>query len=363
MDNINIYKLKANPFRTVPATNEEEIIWAGFGEIKEKFEKRIRRIIKLPNSSILLNWGEYGSGKTHAARYFSCRNVLREICQLADGICPLSIVINFPGKYAVKEIFVSIIDKIDFHSIHSALLEKGVIKAASSVTDSIFAQSVVDYISDKSFDADLYKKYLYGSLTSKEKGDLPFLRSINTDNDIIEILSALLSYLTENGVYPAIIIWIDEFEHIAYQSSSSINSINNFIKVLLDKTPNRLLLIINFTLSAMANYEDLSAYLQDAVKSRIKERIEFAIPNQAQLLDYLSELLDFYRIDSPEPSFFPFDINVICQLIKDLGDVSLRRFNDAMSLLLENALCDEQASITLEYYESIKSEIIGWQGA
>ena len=64
------FNLKENPFRTVPALGND-VVWAGFSAIKKKFEKRIKKSIRIQNSSIVLNWGEYGSGKTHAARYFS----------------------------------------------------------------------------------------------------------------------------------------------------------------------------------------------------------------------------------------------------------------------------------------------------
>lgn len=64
-------KLKSNPFRLTPSIDFKEIIWAGFPKIKEKIENRIKRSISIPNSSLILNWGEYGSGKTHASRFLT----------------------------------------------------------------------------------------------------------------------------------------------------------------------------------------------------------------------------------------------------------------------------------------------------
>ena len=188
------------------------------------------------------------------------------------------------------------------------------------------------------------------------------MRKIETDNDIVEILSALLTVITNENMYPCVIIWIDEFEDIAYQSTSNINNINNFIKVLFDKTPNKLLLFINFTLSAMANVDDLSVYLQDAVKSRIKERIELTIPDKAELKTYLLDLLNspLYR-EGDARGYVPFDEDMIEQLIDDIGNASLRRFNEALSYLLESAEIDNQCPITKDYYQSIKDEIIGWK--
>lgn len=362
MKTIDIYNLRTNPFRAVPAINSEEIVWAGFKEIKEKFERRITRIVKLPNSAIALNWGEYGSGKTHAARYFSKVDVLNAICQKGQSIVPLSLVINFPSsKNPVKELFTSLVDKLDFSFIHQSIKKNKTPVDASCVTDSKFAQKIINYLSEDTIDEDLYKKYLYGSLSTKEKEKLGFLRAIETDNDMVDIIAALLSYLTENNVYPAIIIWVDEFEHIAALSSSNINSVNNFIKVLFDKTPNHLLLMINLTLSAMGDRDDLTSYLHDAVKSRIKENIEFSIPSPDQFKEYLGDLLKMYRISEASSPLFPFEEKLIDTLIGELGVVSLRKFNEALSSLIENALYDDLETITLDYFIKNKSEIIGWQ--
>lgn len=361
MKSIESYNLKVNPFRTVPAIRCEEIVWAGFEDIKKRFESRIARIVNLPNSVIALNWGEYGSGKTHAARYFSKEDVLKRICKVEDT-APLSLVVSFPSnKNIVKELFTSITDKLDFSFVNQTVKNIRNLVEPSRLTDSKFAQKVIDYLKEESFDENLYKKYLYGTLSSKEKEMLGFLRSIETDNDMVDIVAALFSFLTENNIYPAIIIWIDEFEHIAALSSSNINSVNNFIKVLFDKTPNHLLLMINLTLSAMGDRDDLTSYLHDAVKSRIKENIEFAIPSPEQFMEYLGEILKMYRIDKNDSSLFPFDENLIENLIKELGDVSLRKFNEALSSLIENALYDDQETITLDYFIKNKSEIIGWQ--
>ena len=81
MNKFNRLNLKGNPFRITPSTNVNEIIWAGFPEVKNRIKMRIKQAIDIPNSSLILNWGEYGSGKTHALRYFSSQNVLKDIAE------------------------------------------------------------------------------------------------------------------------------------------------------------------------------------------------------------------------------------------------------------------------------------------
>ena len=107
------FKLKDNPFRVVPAINSHELIWAGFNEIKQKLETRILRSLQIPNSAIVLNWGDYGSGKTHAARYFCKDSVMEELAQRAGCNKPLSMMINFPrGKKVIDEMYTQIMEQV-----------------------------------------------------------------------------------------------------------------------------------------------------------------------------------------------------------------------------------------------------------
>lgn len=362
---LNDFNLKENPFRSTPSLSDADLIWAGFPSTKQKFERRIRRSLAIPNSSLILNWGEYGSGKTHAARYFSKQEVLADLLPNQDAKSALSLMLNFPkGKSVVFELFRQIIDKMDFETIHSALMAEDIDydTILNEITDNFFAKSIVSCLYKPDFEEDNFKQYLYGE---KVKDMMGILRSINGDNDYVDVLSAMLSFLTyKQLVYQTILIWIDEFEDIAYQTNSNINSINNFIKVLFDKTPNGLLMFINFTQSAMAQYSDLSAYLQDAVKSRIKEAIELSIPQPNEIKQYISELLNHpQNRQGINRGYEPFCEDVIDALLSDLSNISLRRVNEAFSVLLESALYDDKQQINKEYYEEIKNDVIGWKDA
>lgn len=158
------FNLKTNPFRITPAISSDEIIWAGFSSLKEKLERRIKRSIKISNSSLILNWGEYGSGKTHSARYFNKANTLQK---LADSVAckpPYSLVFTLPkGKEPVYDIFTSVIDKLDIANIRDRFsevsfnLETDVI---ANLTDNLLIQSVLKAIFDPNIDKSLLKKYL-----------------------------------------------------------------------------------------------------------------------------------------------------------------------------------------------------------
>lgn len=366
MENFERYGLKTNPFRITPATNPDELIWAGFKDTKKAIQDRIKRSIQTTPSTLVLNWGEYGSGKTHAARYFNKETVLKKI---SEGLpAPISFNICFPqSKEPTKDIYTQLIDRIDINFIRSIIEFKNeeIDNILNSITDNTFIKNLIKLILDNSVSESILKTFLYGNYKINEaliKSGVS--RKLSTENDYVDFLGALFSFITYKKKFCSnIILWIDEFESIALQTSANISSVNNFIRTLIDNSPNNILIFLNLTQSAMMDREDLSEYLQSAVKSRIKTQIELRIPDPETLKDYLMELLNnkINRINNSDyNNYEPFTEEVIDIIIKDNKDVSLRQYNEIFSSLLEYAVSDKKSNIDLNYYNSIKSELIGY---
>jgi len=361
MKTLESYKLKLNPFRTTPASNPEEIIWAGFNDVKQKMENRIKRAIRIPNSSLVLNWGEYGSGKTHAARFFQKTDVLDN---LSEGFSPpFPFMLNFPqGKDSVKELYVQIIDKLDIEGLRGLFRDRDSAEILKNCTDNILIQNILYLLFDDTVSATQMKAYLYGNVSIKSdfiKENVQ--RKLESDNDYTEFLAALFSFLSyEKEEFSCVILWIDEFENIATLNIANVTKMNNCIRTLLDKAPNNLLVFMNLTQSAMMDVDDLSAYLQEAVRSRIKKKIELPIPGKAEVKEYLEDLLNnpVCRIGKPQ-GFMPFTDEVVNNIIDDLGEsVSLRKYNEVFSSLLECAMSEDKDLIDNDYYQSVKTEIV-----
>jgi len=363
MGTFDRYQLKDNPFRMVPASEPNKLIWAGFKDIKGEFEKRIQRSIGVSSSSLVLNMGEYGSGKTHAAMYFSKPEVLSGLTPDGEKE-PLSIKIDFPSsKNVVYDLYMQVIDKLDFNVIqeHLPTVEKRM-RVIEQITKNEFLKKTLEMVFCNPVDTNTFS-FLYGYSTATQRKNLDVPRSINFAVDTEQILGAIFSFLTsEIGPYSCIILWLDEFEDIITLSSVEVKNANSFIRSLLDNTPDHLLMFINFTMSSMSSKEDLFMYLQEAVKSRVKQRIEFDLPTLDDLKAYLKDLLNasVYR-DEARNDYFPFEEDVIDALFDTVRNVSLRRFNEALSLLLESACFDNKEEIDKEYFESIRGEIEGWK--
>ncbi len=373
MNKFEKLNLKGNPFRITPSANVHEIIWAGFPEIKSRIAMRIKQAINIPNSSLVLNWGEYGSGKTHALRYFSSQETLKE---LAEGnAIPYTIDLRFPkSKEPVKELFTQIIDKLDIIKIRRDVAEKqlNIHEILQNTTDNIFMYKVFSAMFDKEnnlFESDPegleFKSLLYGTADSKRYLQKGMIRKFSTDYDYIEFLSILFSIITyDKKVHSCVILWIDEFEDISLLNTTNISNVNNFVRTLIDKCSNNLLMFLNLTLSAMISVADLGEYLHEAVKSRIIDRIEFQIPNSVELKKYLEELLNdsIYRL-TPVTSgniFTPFSHDIIDTIIQKLGNASLRKYNEVFSRLIEIAAYEKYDEISNANFESKINEIIIW---
>ncbi|BAV07714.1 hypothetical protein SAMN05421788_10364 [Filimonas lacunae] len=360
------YKLKTNPFRLTPANEPSELVWAGFKDVKEKFARRVERSVRIPNSTLVLNWGEYGSGKTHAARYFNKKDVLLAIANKAGKSIPYSTIISLPkGKEPVYSIYVAIIDKLNIEKLREDFGQhtQQLITHIESIGSNIHIQNVLKAIFNTEVPHLEIKKYLYGNASVAELrtlNELGILRPVKDDTDYTSILAGLFSCLTfQKEVYSCVIIWIDEFEDIAVLNNSNIDKTNNFIREILDNVPDNLLLFLNLTQSALISAEDLGQYVYDSVRSRIKERISFDLPSPQIFKEYLKELLTLFRNDAEEiDPYFPFNETVITTLIQEQGNVSLRQFNESLSLLLELSDMDEKCPIDMDVFNNYKSEII-----
>jgi len=369
---ISKFNLKENPFNLTPSLPNQDIKWVGFKNLKEKLANRIKRNVVMKNSSMVLNWGDYGSGKTHALRYFCSSKVITKIADDLKKPELLCFDINLPNdKDPIATVFIKIIDKLDVNNLRNKVQENydSIEKFLNDNFRNQFVKNVVKAIinTDNEISENLIKKFLYNNVSAKELASLNehgILRTIKNEDDYTSILSALFMTLTLNKkTYSCLVLWIDEFENISALNSSNVDKVNNFLRNLIDECPNNLLIFINLTQSALIDLKDLSEYLYDSVKSRIKERIEFEFPNQVEFKNYLKEILRFYRINKKvnnKNKFHPFNEDLINQLLNDSGDITVRNFNEYLSLLLELAIM-EKSDINLDLYNKYKDELIGWK--
>lgn len=362
--------LKENPFRTGPSINPKDLIWAGFPDLKKKIEERLEFSMKTSPSRIVLNWGRYGSGKTHAANFYTKTDRLNELSIEKSAKPSKNIKINLPrtSKDPVQSFFRSFLGQIslsdikaDFDQIKVALLEGESIEAIIEVNsnDTIISDLFKLIISDENDDQfQSIEAYLFGDATKGTLGKLGLPFGLKDDEQIVNFISTYINCITfEKRVFSSFILWLDEFEDIDTLNKQSQDRVTTFLRQLFDKTPNNFLLFLNFTPKTFFNIEDLSIILGEALSTRAKITIPFNAPSVEDAIQYVEELI-FPQLNNATNKYGPFkDVATLKYVLESIGDLSIRKINETFSLIIELAVLKEKSEIDIEFVKSIKDEI------
>ncbi|UVD80047.1 hypothetical protein NWE55_01780 [Myroides albus] len=363
-------KLKENPFRTGPSINPKDLIWAGFPVLKEKIEERINFSMKTSPSRIVLNWGRYGSGKTHAANFYTKTSRIDDLSIDLAAKPVKSVKINLPrtSKDPVQAFFRSFLGQIslsdikaDFDLLKNTLTADETIEAIIEVNSNDIIISDLFKLIIKADDPNKFQDietYLFGDSTKTTLGKLGLPFGLKDDEQIVNFLSTYINSITfEKRCFSTFIIWLDEFEDIDTLNKQSQDRVTTFLRQLFDKTPNNFLLFLNFTPKTFFNIEDLSIVLGEALSTRAKIRISFEPPSIDDAIQYLEELISS-QLEDPSNTYGPFkDIDVIKHVLTGIGNLSVRKINEVFSLIIELAMLTDNDEIDIKFIESIKDEI------
>ncbi len=350
--------LKDNPFTATPVTGRP--IWCGMQQLKTELTRRLEISLKTSPSSIVLNWGHYGSGKTHAARYFTSEQTLQEL-RKAAGLeePPLAFYIGFPrvDKGSTFNLTSSIIGKFGVTDFASKLEQaKTTLDEASA---GLFARLLQEYCDDSELqkifhklvegnpdDQDKIGRVLFGNSSAADLRELQIARKPDSIADLCRIVTTgfnLFTYRTNEipPIHPAIHLWIDEFEDIASLPGKEQDALAAYLRNLIDWCPKYLTIFLNFTLTPVQGVQDLGLYLGEAVTSRIRQKIEFAEPDKSQVKSYVREMLNAPNIrDTAIQSgeeFLPFDLTAVDLMIDSITPRTPRRINEVFSFYLDLA--------------------------
>jgi hypothetical protein len=350
--------LRDNPFTATPTTGRP--IWCGMQHLKAELERRVQVSLKTSPSSIVLNWGHYGSGKTHAARYFTSDETLQEMA-IRAGLTepPLAFYVGFPrvDRGAAFNLTSSIIGKFGVTDFASKLqLTKTALDAAGV---GLFAKLLQEFCDDSELqkifhklvqgnpnDQDKIGRVLFGNSSAADLRDLQISRKPDSVADLCRLVTTafnLFSYRSSEvtPLHPAIHLWIDEFEDISSLSGKEQDALAAYLRNLIDWCPRYMTMFLNFTLSPVQGLQDLGLYLGDAVTSRIRHRIEFAEPDKSEVKTYVREMLNAPDVRQIAvqvgDEFAPFEVAAVDLIVDSVSPRTPRRVNDIFSSYLDIA--------------------------
>jgi len=369
--------LKQNPFADTPPRRPEEAVWAGLPRLKGQFESLFAQALATSATQVVLNWGAWGSGKTHAATYFSLKERLSPLVQAprVRDICPIYIRTPKEPARADQDLYRDIVEALRFSNLRKLIRdlidERGQEETLQLLQNNTSSEPLGKAIwllglepkkhggqlalfDDEEVSEErnqLLESYFFSTCTKRDLKELGLSRGIDNAQDRFRVLGTLLQCivgfapLEKISQHTRLILWIDELEDLIYFQSRQYRPFTQGLRDLIDRLPSYLTLLMNFTL-ATGDYEDATVVLGDALTSRITHHVYFQPLSPEETYEYILELMRCYRSEDFSSKglqvTYPFEENALRTLIKTITPLRRipREINKQCSQVINQALAE-----------------------
>jgi hypothetical protein len=313
------FNLTKNPFELIGRSlaSEVPVFWAGMKTQKEQIENTYLNANKPRN--LILNWGPFGAGKTHAAFYFKNQSILKQNVEF------ITLYVRTPleGNNAIEQLLRDIIDDISFTKLKeiikarvAELGESQLFKLINSTIKSeVYASAIIKLGDCEPKLTEFMYRYVYGNVTRTELKQFQLPRALNTEVDYLKFLAGLIVCLTAGNILTRVVLWIDELENLLYYTSKQFKRLTQGIITLVDTNDN-FLVFMNYTLNE-SDIDTLRILIGDTLWSRINQKIVFTELSMDKGLEYCHDLITHYQIE-PSTDYFPFEKDSLKVILNSL---------------------------------------------
>lgn len=350
--NLHSINLSFNPFEGLTPTPDGNLYWAGMSEQREAISGSYEEAFSFDPRKVVLNWGPFGGGKTHAAYFFEKYppNAIEK-----DSLFHVYVRTPQEGKGANISIIKNIFDSLTLRKVKkelsSRLKELGEDNLFQIIYDRTKSEAFADAIVFFSKDINpvkLLQRFVFDGLSSSELKRLNLPRSLKSDDDYISFLAGIIVALTSGSQKKRFVLWIDEMENMVYYSSQQFKVLSQMLRDLVDRVNERMLVFLNFTLSE--NEEDTVRLLMgDALWDRINKKIRFSNLTRREAIIYCKDAIKEAQVKK-QKGLWPFTLEAIELVIDTIPEISLtpREINRKLSDLIKFTLSQESESINKE---------------
>lgn len=332
-----------NPFAETPPFINFASVWADRKEIRSDIEKQILFSLQTSPSKIILNWGDIGTGKTHAAKFFCNPKVLEKLCEEEKiPIEPLSLLISLPEarpRQVLNDLYMDFLNKLGFDNLQKRIIET--FNKISPEKD-VFQRrrELGGMLSNLGFSKDIAtlfqrltvhggrseERYLFMQATAQDIRKMDLIKGIESPRDILNTMSNIMNFLTNTRfpkpAYSKVFIWLDESEKIGEYSGADVTMFRGFLRDIVDYVPNNLTIFINYTLSPGERFDDIASNIGYMVWDRVGKFIFLGPMTEKQALEYTIELMNKKRYRAKDfkvpDEYYPFTPEALKTIIKEI---------------------------------------------
>ena len=147
-------------------------------------------------------------------------------------------------------------------------------------------------------------------------------------------------------------LFIDELDDLQRASSKEVRDVNDTLRHLFDRCPNRFCMIIALT----ADVTELQTMFFDYVLSRIIRQVELPPLGQEEAVEFVGEILEHSRLNSQaEGGYFPFERVAVENVAARIPEITPRKIVNAMHEVIEGARLaghnPEQGPVSLQFLD------------
>ena len=284
-------------------------------------------------SSLHLMWADFGAGKTHTLFYASF---------LAERERMLPIYVEWPKKATsfvdVYRGIASNFSKVFLSKLFWASCERGSVDEVLSWASREFADfaAVLECLY-RGESSPLIYEWLRAEpgLGRRELRDINVRNPIRTSDDAIRALVILVGLVARCGDYQRLVLMLDEFQRIDQLPPRIRTDVNSGIHTLINACPDALSIILSFSFGRPDNIRFL---LTEEVRSRTDlEQIRLPELTETEALEFLVDLLRYYRWGTPPNAFFPFTEEACRAVLSVIGKRTPRNIMKHFDVVLRRA--------------------------
>ena len=340
--------MSGNPFRSNPSVSEDPraAVWGGYQSEKRQLEKYIKRSLadQVGNANFLMLRGLLGAGKSHAllwAQHYilhECGEAMNAVCYLVPTLRKDKGQMTFAGAF--REDVLQRSGMLDELQGFGVFLDNAIKAARSSEGEE--DQTVLERLVPSYEHRNLASEIVECKCDRDRMNKLVNPRGL-TDYQAMAMLTRLTNLFvhdleisdTETRRFKdAAYLFIDELDDLQRASPKEVREVNDMLRHLFDRCPNRFCMIIALT----ADVTELQTMFFDYVLSRIVRHIELPPLGQDDAVEFVREILEHNRLNPEgDRGYFPFERLAIENVAARISEITPRKIVNAMHQVIEEA--------------------------